>query len=360
MHTLDTILRLKLVKIVFHLTSDPMVRINWVTLTAKFSGTCLVNGDPVRIGEKVEWRKGIGVRHISCGKKADQVEELKEKSFEAILHGNVDASRGFAQMALDIQTNEKELYNLAQSLFDNLDFEGAIILYDKILKKNPNHIGTLMSKASALRYRRKYKESMRIYNKIIKIQPKHIDALCSQAYLYIYRIMDHKKAIPILKKILKISSKPDDIVDCAHKFAACGEYELAIKLANQALDKNPDIIGARMSKLYWLGSLMEEQKTEKDALAIINKYLKNDPKFFVYSLQLRFYNRFKKHDNRREVYQRMLVEEPETDVDRVIKSNTLAIGKEHDVTIKFCDDNKDRDEIFIHLQITKAAAYKNQ
>ena len=104
MHTLDTILRLKLVKIVFYLTSDPMVRINWITLTAKYPGRCLIDGGPIRVGEKVEWCKGIGVRHISCGKKADQVEELKEKSFEAILHGNVDASRGFAQMAVQEPT----------------------------------------------------------------------------------------------------------------------------------------------------------------------------------------------------------------------------------------------------------------
>ncbi|SVB42702.1 uncharacterized protein METZ01_LOCUS195556, partial [marine metagenome] len=338
-----------------------MVRIKWITLTAKYQGTCLVDGGPIHVGEKVQWCKGIGVRHISCGKKADQVEELKEKSFEATVQGNLGTAREFAQKALDIQPNEEELFSLAQSLYDKFDFEGAIALYDKILEKNPKHIGTLMSNASALRYLGKYNEAIRIYNKIIKIQPKNIDALWCKAFMYIYEIRDNKKAIPIVKKILKISPKSVDLfAECAVKFAACGEYEPAVKLANKILDMKPDIIGIRMSKLYWLISLMQEQKTEKDALAIINKYLKNDPKFFVYLLKYRFYVRAEKDDSAVEVYLRIINEEPETDVDRVIKSNTLATMKDYEATIKFCEDNEDRDEIFTHLQITKATAYKNQ
>ena len=321
----------------------------------------MVCGNLIHVGEKAQWFKGIGIRHISCGKKADQVEELKEKSFEATVQGNLDAAREFAQQVLDIQPNEKEIYSLAQSLYDKFDFEGAIPLYDKILKKNPNHIDTLMSKASALRYTVKYKEAMRVYNKIIKIQPKHIDALWCKAYMYIYEIRNHKKAIPIVKKILKISPKSVDLfAECAFKFAACGEYELAVKLSNKALDMEPDNIGARMNKLYWLISLMQEQKTEKDALAIINKYLKKDPKFFVYLLKYRFYVRAEMDDNAIEVYQRILNEEPKTDLDRVIKSNTLAMTSDHETTIKFCEDNKDEGGIFIHLQITKAIAYKKQ
>ena len=315
----------------------------------------------IRVGEKAEWFRGIGIRHISCGKIAEQIEELKQKAFEATVQGNQDAANEYAQKILEIQPNEKELFSLAHSLYDNRDYDGAIMLYDKILEKNPNNIDTLMSKASALRHRGKYPEAMRIYNKILKIQPKHIDALWCKAWMYSYEIRDSRKAIPIVKKILKIAPKSDDVIaDAAFKFAECGEYAEAIKLANETLDKYPDIIGARMNKLYWLISLMQEQKTEKDALAIINKYLKNDPKFFVYLLKYRFYVRAKKNDSAMEVYQRILDEEPETDVDRVIKSNTLAITNDHEATIKFCEDNKDRDEIFIHLQITKAAAYKNQ
>ena len=235
------------------------------------------------------------------------------------------------------------------------------MLYDKILEKNPNNIDTLMSKASALRHRGKYPEAMHIYNKILKIQPKHIDALWCKAWMYSYEIRDNRKAIPIVKKILKIAPKSDDVIsDAAFKFAECSEYAEAIKLANKTLDKYPDIIDARMNKLYWLISLMQEQKTEKDALAIINKYLKNDPKFFVYLLKFRFYMRAEKIDSAKEVYVKIINEEPETDVDRVIKSNTLSLGKDHEATIKFCEDNEDREELFVHLQITKAKAYENQ
>jgi len=338
-----------------------MVRIKWIPLTVKYQAYCMVCEKTIRVGEKAEWFKGIGIRHIPCGKIAEQIEELKQKEFEAIVQGNQNAANEYAQKILEIQPSEKELFGLAESLYDNGDYDGAMMLYDKILKKNPNSIGTLMGKASALRHRGKYPDAMRIYNKILKIQPKHIDALWCKAFMYSYEIRDHRKAIPILKKILKIAPKSDDVRgDAAIKFAACGEYAEAIKLANETLDKTPDFIGARMNKLYWLISLMQEQKTEKDALAIINKYLKNDPKFFVYLLKSRFYIRAEKLDSAREVYRRMITEEPETDVDIVIKSNTLALAEDHEATIKFCEDNEDRKELHEHLQITKANAYKNQ
>ena len=336
----------------------------------KYVGACLVCLRPIDAGKEAQWAQGIGVRHISCGKKADEIEELKKKLFEAIIHDNVDAAKELAQDALDIEPNEKEIFSMAQSFFDDWDFQGAIILYDKILKNNPNHTDTLMSKASALRFIERYPEAISCYNKIIKKQPKNIEALQCKAFVYVYNIRDIPKAIPIVNKILKIS--PSDGADCAMKFAACGEYERAIKLAMKPLDVNQDLIAPRMRKLEWLISLTLEQKTEKDALAIINKYLKNDPKFFIYLLKYRFYTKAAQHgkayvwdlselrDSAGEIYSRMLKEEPETDVDAIIKSNILSEQSDHDATIKFCEDNMHRDKISYHLQLTKAFAYKRQ
>ena len=324
----------------------------------KYVGACFVCLRPIDAGKEAQWAQSIGVRHISCGKKADQVEELKKKSFEALIHDNVDAAKQFAQDALDIEPSEKEIFSMAQSFWDDWDFLGAIALYDKILKNNPNHTDALTNKASALRYIRKYPDAISCYNKIIKNQPKNIDVLHSKAYVYIYEIKDLRKAIPIVKKILKIS--PSNATECAFKFVACGEYERAIKLVMKALDTNQDLIDARMQKFYWLIELVLEQKTEKDALAIINKYLKNDPKFFVLALKLRFYRRAEKEDSAREIYSRILKEEPQTDVDAVIKSNILSAQDDHDATIKFCEDNMHRDKITLHLQMIKAFAYKKR
>ena len=240
-----------------------MIRIRWVTMKLKYLGTCFVCLRPIDAGKEAQWARDIGVRHISCGKKLDQVEELKKKSFEAIIHDDVDAAKQFAQDALGIEPSEKEIFSMAQSFWDNWDFQSAITLYDKILENNPNHTDALTSKASALRYIRRYPEAISCYNKIIKNQPKNIDALHSKAYVYIYEIRDLRKAIPVVKKILKIS--PSDAIECAFKFASCGEYELAIKIAMKVLDTNQDLIHARMQKFYWLTELMLEQKTEKVA-----------------------------------------------------------------------------------------------
>jgi len=335
-----------------------MVRIKWITLSTQYSGTCIVCGNSIQIGEKAQWSKGIGIRHISCGEKVDQVDELKKKSFEAIVHGNIDAARKFAQDALDTEPSEKEIFSLAQSFYDTFNFESAILLYDKVLKKNPNHTNALMNKASALRIIGKSEKAIRIYNKIIKNQPKNINARQNMAFVYIYEIGNHKKAVPIIKKIIKIDSSYS--ADCAAKFAACGEYELAIKLAMKVLDIKPELIDPRMKKLEWLINLMLEQKTEKDALAIINKYVKNDPKFFIHLLKFRFYRRAEKEDSARDAYFSIINEDPETDVDVVIKSNLLYEFGDHDATIKFCEDNMHRDEIVRHLQMVMAFAYRKQ
>ena len=301
-----------------------MVRFKWITLAAKYPGRCLVDGGTIRVGEKVEWCKGIGARHVSCGQKADQVEELKKKCFESVFQEDFDSAAIFAEEALDIEPNEKEIFNLAQLIFDEWDLSGAIKLYDKVLKKNPKHFDALMGKAAALRFTGEYPEAIRCYDKILKNQPTHPLVLMSKVDTYIYGIRDAQKAIPILKKILRLSlNSIESFILCAERFAACGEYEQAIKINEKVISKNPDSIDARFAKLNFLVSLMNEQKSERNALKIINKYLKNDPKFFVYQLKINFYLRAGKTKSAVDVYKIVLKEDPETDFDVLIKANAL-------------------------------------
>ena len=69
-------------------------------------------------GTNAQQFKGVGIRHISCGKIEDQFEELKQKSFEAIAREDFKAAAEFAQEALDIQPNGDEIFNLAGSVYD--------------------------------------------------------------------------------------------------------------------------------------------------------------------------------------------------------------------------------------------------
>jgi len=338
-----------------------MVRLKWITLTAKYPGTCLVDGGTIRVGEKVEWCKGIGARHISCGQKADQVEELKKKCFESVFKEDFDSAAKFAGEALDIEPNQKEILNLAQSVYDHWDFSVAIKLYDKVLQKNPNNFDALMSKASALRYTGEYPKAIGCYNKILKNQPTNPLVLMSKADTYIYGTRNAQKAIPILKKILQLSPNSIELfILCAGKFAVCGEYDQAIKINEKVISKDLNNIGARFAKLNWLEQFMSEQRTEKDALKIINKYLKNDPKFFVYQLKHNFYLRARKVESAIEVYKIVLKEEPETDFDRLVKANALLAAGDHKATRKFCEENMHRDAIASHLQYNIGLTYQRQ
>ena len=338
-----------------------MVRFKWITLAAKYPGRCLVDGGTIRVGEKVEWCKGIGARHISCGQKADQVEELKKKCFESVFKEDFDSAAKFAGEALDIEPNQKEILNLAQSVYDNWDFSGAIKLYDKVLEKDPNNFDALMGKASALRYTREYDKAIGCYNKILKNQSTNQLVLMTKADTYIYGIRDVQKAIPILKKILKLSPNSIELsILCAEKFAVCGEYDQAIKINEKVISKDPNSIGARFAKLNWLEQFMSEQRTEKDALKIINKYLKNDPKFFVYQLKHNFYIRAGKMESAIEVYKIVLKEEPKTDFDILVKANALLATGDNAATRKFCEENLHRDAIASHLQYKIGLTYQRQ
>ena len=350
-----------------------MVRINWVDWTLKYGGNCVICGKSMPDAMEGQWAKGIGVRHISCGQKADQVEELKKKCFESVFKEDFDSAAKFAGEALDIEPNEKEIFNLAQSVYDTWDFSGAIKLYDKVLKKNPNHFDAWYGKAAALRFIGEHPQAIRCYNKILKKEPTNLHVLMAKVDTYIFGIRDTQKAIPILKNVLRFTSQktvigtqqlsPDAIQlfsRCADRFAKCGEYEEAIKTTEKLLSRNPDNIDARFAKLNWLVELMIEQRSERDALKIINKYLKNDPKFFVYQLKYTFYLRARKEENAAEVYKLVLEEEPETDFDVLIKVNALLETGDNAATRKFCEENLHRDAIASHLQYNIGLTYRRQ
>jgi hypothetical protein len=72
-----------------------MVRINWVDWTLKYGGNCVICGKSMPDSMEGQWAKGIGVRHISCGQKADQVEELKKKCFESVFKEDFDSEHFF-------------------------------------------------------------------------------------------------------------------------------------------------------------------------------------------------------------------------------------------------------------------------
>jgi len=347
-------------------------RTNWVNLTLKFRGTCIVCGKTINAGEKGQWSKGGGaVRHLSCGMLADQVIDLKKKLFEAMVRDDLVAAKEITQNILDIEPNEKEIFNLAQAFFDKWDFEGAIKLYEKILENNPKHIDAWMSMASALRYVKKYNEAVKVYKKIIKLQPKNLLEVNQMlVVVYIFEIKDHKKGITIVKQILKTITSPGFVSAnllnllsrCAYSFAICGEYERAIKINERILSKNPENHQARFNKLHWLGELMMEQRSEKDALKIINKYLKNDPKFFVYQLKNHFYMRAGKEESAVDVYRAVMKEEPETDFDKLVKSNALLASNDQKTTMKFCKENIRKHDDFVtsHMLNVMGLAYEKQ
>ncbi len=48
---------------------------SWIPLTNKYHAKCKNCGEDIDVGEKILWKKGLGVKHIKCEKKEIYLEE---------------------------------------------------------------------------------------------------------------------------------------------------------------------------------------------------------------------------------------------------------------------------------------------
>jgi len=42
------------------------ITMSWQTITIKYPGKCLICKESIRVGERVLWSNGVGVKHASC------------------------------------------------------------------------------------------------------------------------------------------------------------------------------------------------------------------------------------------------------------------------------------------------------
>ena len=105
----------------------------WRVIVARYASRCIHCGSIIPKGKKVQWFKGVGIRHEKCGQIYTESKTLESNAIMALLvDDNQEASR-LVREAFDLYPyHESEFFKLADYLFDINEFRKAIQMYDKI------------------------------------------------------------------------------------------------------------------------------------------------------------------------------------------------------------------------------------
>lgn len=104
-------------------------------------------------------------------------------------------------------SNIKIAESLAQLRLQKMDYNGAIGIYQNILKEQPNYEDGLFWLGYLYEEKNRRKEAIEVWKKLIKLNPDHSDALNSLGYIYAEEGIHLNEAEQMVLKALK--SHPD-------------------------------------------------------------------------------------------------------------------------------------------------------
>jgi len=152
-----------------------MQLVHWLTMQLKYSGYCVVCGNRISANEKGQWSPGLkAVRHLHCGNNADLADELKRKAIDYIIAGKIDEAKNSISDALKIEpANTEYLYEKANELFADKQYEKSAFLYDMIIEKQPNSIYALINKGAAFHSLGRYTDAIVCYDKVLELDERN-------------------------------------------------------------------------------------------------------------------------------------------------------------------------------------------
>ena len=176
----------------------------------------------------------------------------------------------------DQNTKLTEIYMSAVVLHQKGDYKTAESLYQKILKKLPNHINTQSNLGGLYCAIGQQDKAVSLLQNVLKIEPNNINANSNLGIAFT-QLMEYQKAIECHKKIHQIEPMNAD----AHNnlginYKHIGESDLAKSHFHKAVEINPNHANAYNNLGTLLGNLGEYEK----AVEALQKALKIDSNFF--------------------------------------------------------------------------------
>ena len=347
------------------MTRENFDDLSWRSMVLQFDGECIHCGKKISNGTRAQWFSKVGVRHEKCAELYRDTKRLEKNAVMGLLIGDYFQAKKFAEKAFDIHPqNEAELLKIADYFFDGNEFEKAVKIYDKILKKNPHSYIGYLNKGAALTWLGKNQLSIKNYKRALREKPDDIDTMGRIATAYEY-MEKYDDAIKIQRKIHRLQPAISDHLDRLEKmYLKIGDFENALKINDKILklkkNTKEEINYDLLDREEIFSRLIDEQHSEKDALIKINQNTKNSEKSIREFIMWRFYYRFNKDEEARKISKKYLESEPKTDYEIMRKANYYYNIQSYTKAIEFCEENLKNKRIRSHLHVIMARSYQEK
>ncbi len=184
------------------------------------------------------------MKEQGLGNKRGEKMQLLKNSIMKTIFGIILICLLFVETISYASTIESLLQEARNKVVSN-DFEGAVAIYDSILKEDPQNLSALNGKARVLSWMGNYDAATGIYKTILSEDPENIESLTGLADVYAWQ-KDYKRAIELLEPHLK-----------KHPY----EKELLIRLSRYYLWE-----GKKRETLSYSDRILKDNPADKDAL----------------------------------------------------------------------------------------------
>ena len=167
----------------------------------------------------------------------------------------------------------KEIFAQAAKDYKKNNFKSAEKLYKEILKKNPNHLDSIVLLGTLLAQSGKLEKAKQFFQKAIKINPNSSNVNYNLGLAF-KELGEYKKAVSHYEKAIKI--KPEYFI--AHNnlgiiFYKLGEFQKAKSCYERAIQINPDFVNGH----FGLGNVLEELGEYQKAIGCYKKAIQIQP-----------------------------------------------------------------------------------
>ncbi len=173
---------------------------------------------------------------------------------------------------LVITDEVKDLLGKGNELFDQNDYDGALVLYQEIISKYPEAYPVYRNIGNCFFAQEKYDEAEESYLKLLEKDPKNTEAIISIGNCYTNR-GDSEKALEWYGKV-EFDNIDDPIVlyNLGTNYYNNAKFDDALKFYKKAVEKQKDSTDA----IYQLGLTHLNLQQNAEAIAAFENYLTID------------------------------------------------------------------------------------
>ena len=180
--------------------------------------------------------------------------------------------------AQKINPNIVEIYFAQSNVYIQIaELKNAKIALEKGLKIEPNNYKAIFQLGNISLMENNYSEAINLFDKSVQIKPDFWQAINNQALAY-FEKNNVNLSIKLFKKAISIEENAEPILGLA-SCLRMKDIKLAVKLAKQSLDKNPNYVNYKYRKEQLWGeklqnsteNLLENDQLQKDVILAKSK-----------------------------------------------------------------------------------------